>query len=92
MAITDHEKLHKAEALQKEQDQKMINCLKELCSAYAADDPSYHHLELEATRIGEELDAQGGIAAMRRVFAHVQGSPGSRTLEMHWSGIGNWRG
>lgn len=88
----EQENERKADALQKEQDQKMIDFLKRLCSAYATDDPSYHQLELEATRIGEQLDAQGGIAAMRRVFAHVQGSPGSRTLEMHWSGIGEWRG
>ena len=49
-------------------------------------------LELAATEIGKELDAHGGIAEMRRVFSKLEGRRGSRTLEMHWGGIGSWQG
>ena len=49
-------------------------------------------LEPLARQIGEALNQQGGLTEMRRVFALLGGRRGSRTLEMHWNGIGEWRG
>lgn len=73
-------------------DTEMIKVLKELCRAYAANDSKYLSLEPKARQIGENLNEAGGLAEMRRIFSSVEGTPGSRTLEMHWNGIGDWRG
>jgi hypothetical protein len=74
-------------------DAEMIPVLNSLCDAYASDSKvEIERLEYEATAVGEVLDARGGIAEMRRVFAMIPSRPGKRTLEMHWGGIGDWRG
>lgn len=70
-----------------------LGTLVALCRAYAAnDEAAIGRLEPEATRIGKELDRRGGIAEMRKVFAQIPDMRGKRTLEMHWGGIGEWRG
>jgi hypothetical protein len=70
-----------------------VETLVRLCQAYADNDTAaIARLEPEATRIGRELHKQHGIEAMRRVYSQVPDMPGKRTLEMHWDGIGNWRG
>lgn len=75
------------------QDDQALDTLRRLCAAYMTNDrPAIQVLEPMATQIGEELDRRGGIQEMRRVFALLGGVPGSRTLEMHWDGVGDWRG
>ena len=71
---------------------KPIEVLRQLCDAYAENDKA-RIVELEplATKIGEDLDRRGGLDEMRRIFEQLGGRPGSRTLEMHWNGIGDWR-
>ena len=49
-------------------------------------------LERRASVIGERLHERGGLEAMRKVFSQLEGMRGARTLEMHWNGIGDWRG
>ncbi len=72
---------------------EMLQVLCDLCDAYAANDQvAITRLVLEATAIGEALNERGGLNEMRRIFAKLGGRPGSRTLEMHWGGIGDWRG
>jgi HEAT repeat protein len=67
--------------------------LRDLCDAYMRNDKAtVQRLEPEATLIGEALHRNGGITEMRRVFKLLGGMPGSRTLEMHWNGVGEWRG
>ncbi len=73
-------------------DEEMLSILKRLCVAYMDNDPLYKKLEPIATEIGEKLDKRGGIAEMRRIFYALGGILGSSTLEMHWGGIGDWRG
>lgn len=73
-------------------EQEMFSVLKKLCKAYTENDPVYNELELIATEIGEQLNKYGGIKEMRRIFDQLGGIPGARTLEMHWGGIGDWRG
>jgi hypothetical protein len=72
-------------------DRDMVDLLVKLCRAYA-ENAGYQALEEEATKIGTLLNARGGIAEMRRVFAMIPDMRGKRTLEMHWDGIGEWRG
>jgi HEAT repeat protein len=72
---------------------QMIGLLGNLCSAYKADNAAViAELEPKATAIGELLNHRGGIDEMRHVFHKLEGTPGARTLEMHWGGIGDWRG
>ena len=67
--------------------------LRQLCGAYAQNDrDTIEQLEPKARLIGEELDRRGGLEEMRRMFDQLRGMQGSRTLEMHWNGIGDWRG
>ena len=73
-------------------DHEMLSILKRLCNAYAQDDPMYKELEPLATKIGQQLNEHGGINEMRRLFAQLQNIREARTLEMHWGGIGEWRG
>jgi hypothetical protein len=74
-------------------DEEIVDVLVQLCDAYAANDRSaISRLEPEATRIGQQLDNRGGIAEMRRIYKMVPDIRGKRTLEMHWDGIGDWRG
>lgn len=74
-------------------DKEMVNLLTQLCNAYASNDHNaIAKLEPEATEIGEELDERGGISEMRRVYEMIPDIRGKRTLEMHWDGIGEWRG
>ncbi len=74
-------------------DDEMLATLKGLCAAYMSNDRgTSQRLEPQATAIGEELHRLGGLREMRRVFGLLGGMPGSRTLEMHWDGIGDWRG
>ncbi len=71
---------------------EMLQVLSGLCDAYAANDQAaISRLVLEATAIGETLNRRGGLNEMRRIFAKLGDRPGSRTLEMHWGGIGDWR-
>jgi len=70
-----------------------LSILKQLCGAYTRNDfAQIQRLEPLATEIGRELDRQGGITEMRRVYSSLGGIPGTRTLDMHWDGIGDWRG
>jgi tetratricopeptide (TPR) repeat protein len=73
-------------------DQEMLSILRRLCNAYAEDDPIYKELEPIAADIGKLLDKRGGIDEMRRMFNQLGNVRGSRTLEMHWGGIGEWMG
>ena len=74
-------------------DNEIVEVLIRLCKAYAADDRgAIARLEPEATRIGQELDRRGGISEMRRIYKLVPEMRGKRTLDMHWDGIGEWRG
>jgi hypothetical protein len=74
-------------------DQEMLDVLRSLCEAYAANDTAeIARLEPLATQIGEELNRRGSLREMQRVFELLGGRRGSRTLEMHWGGIGDWRG
>lgn len=73
-------------------DNEMLHVLKNLCDAYTNNDPVYKELEPAATEIGKQLNERGGIEEMRRIFGQLGGMPGARTLEMHWDGIGDWRG
>ncbi len=78
---------------EEEAEKNDIAVLKNLCLAYAADNQAeISKLEPLARQIGTSLDARGGLAEMRRVFAEVEAMRGARTLEMHWNGIGDWRG
>jgi hypothetical protein len=70
-----------------------LTILAELCDAYVRDDKAaIARLEPFATRIGEELNRRGGIGLMRQTWDCLGGRRGARTLEMHWSGIGEWLG
>jgi hypothetical protein len=72
---------------------QMVGALRSLCDAYTTNATEIiNELEPVATAIGERLDAAGGINEMRRMFARIQDVQGARTLEMHWGGIGDWRG
>lgn len=69
-----------------------LEVLLQLCDAYAENDKDrIARLEPLATQIGEDLNRRGGLKEMRRMFDQLGGRRGSRTLEMHWSGIGDWR-
>lgn len=50
-----------------------------------------NHYEEIATEIGKKLNSKGGLSEMRRIFDMLDGIRGTRTLEMHWGGIGIWR-
>ena len=79
-------------ALASDSDQGMLDVLRPLCDAYAANDRlAIARLEPLATQIGKDLNRRGGLSEMRRLFEKLGGRSGSRTLEMHWGGIGNWR-
>jgi hypothetical protein len=70
-----------------------LETLAALCDAYVRDDKAaIARLEPLATRIGEELNRRGGIGLMRQTWECLGGRPGSRTLDMHWHGIGEWMG
>lgn len=74
-------------------DPEMLNVLHRLCDAYATDDTqAITQLEPRATKIGEELNQRGGLPEMQRLFEKLGSIRGARTLEMHWGGIGDWRG
>ena len=74
-------------------DNMMVEILRNLCRAYMANNKEdVRRLEPMAKDIGEELNRRGGIEEMRRVFTLLGDIPGSRTLELHWHGIGRWRG
>lgn len=71
----------------------MLKELVKLCEAYDRNDSqAIKDLEPLATRIGEMLNQRGGIEEMRRVFDMLGPIRGARTLDMHWGGIGEWRG
>jgi hypothetical protein len=74
-------------------DARMVEILKQLCVAYSTDDKSAI-LELEplATAIGRELNRRGGVSEMRQYLDELKNMRGTRTLDMHWNGIGDWRG
>jgi HEAT repeat protein len=72
---------------------EMLRVLRDLCDAYATNDrAAIARLEPQATAIGKALDKRGGYAEMLRVFEKLGDRRGSRTLEMHWGGIGDWQG
>jgi HEAT repeat protein len=82
-----------ADGISANSDSDMVAVLDALCRAYVRNDPTeIALLESKATRVGEALNRRGGIQEMRRVFALVRPQTGKRTLEMHWHGIGEWRG
>ena len=73
----------------------MLEALGKLCNAYttmSSGTPEIERLEPIATAIGERLNEIGDITEMRRIFDQLGGMRGARTLEMHWGGIGDWRG
>jgi hypothetical protein len=77
----------------RDSDRDMLEILVSLCEAYAEDNVErIARLEPKATRIGEALNRRGGIEEMRRVYALIRPQRGLRTLDMHWNGIGDWRG
>jgi len=79
--------------VQRMTDKEMLDILRKLCFAYMMNDKlQIYTLEPLATNIGEELNRRGGTREMLRVFNQLGPIPGRRTLEMHWNGIGNWRG
>lgn len=74
-------------------DDQMLKTLRRLCNAYAQDDAAaISKLEPLATKIGEDLNIVGGIEEMRRIWNKLGNMRGARTLDMHWGGIGDWRG
>jgi hypothetical protein len=74
-------------------DSAMFKALADLCSAYQRNDrAAIDRLEPVATAIGEELNRRGGKGAMLGVWESLGNRPGSRTLDMHWNGIGEWQG
>ena len=76
-------------------DEAMLNVLRRLCNAYMNYDyerDTIANLEPLATEIGWELHRRGGKGEMYRMFQRLGNMPGSRTLDMHWNGIGDWRG
>ena len=74
-------------------DSTLIQLLGILCDAYSRNDrAAIRDFEADATDIGWLLHHRGGIEEMRRIFAKLGNTPGSRTLEMQWNGIGDWRG
>lgn len=72
-------------------EKKMLEFLKALCRAYSSNS-NYEEMEPKGRVIGERLQELGGLNKMRAMFSHLQGVPGSRTLEMLWNGIGKWQG
>ncbi|MCX6558123.1 MAG: HEAT repeat domain-containing protein [Candidatus Aminicenantes bacterium] len=76
-----------------DQDQKMLEILVQLCDAYVSSNAAeISKLEPLATQIGKTLHERGGLSEMRRLYEQLGERKGSRTLEMHWNGIGDWRG
>ena len=72
-------------------DPQMIRILGALCTAYHTNNPQdIRRLEPTAIDIAEELSRRGGEEEMLRVFGLLGGMPGSRSLEIHWHGIGGW--
>jgi len=78
----------------KSNDEEMINHLIELCKAYTSggNEKEIERLEHYATEIGEELNRRGGIEEMRQIFNRLPNEGGLRILDIHWGGIGDWRG
>jgi hypothetical protein len=71
----------------------MFKALSDLCYAYQQNDRAeISRLEPIATMIGEELNRRGGKRAMLAMWESLENRPGARTLDMHWNGIGEWRG
>jgi hypothetical protein len=74
-------------------ESEWFEALADLCKAYQQNDrAAIDRLEPVATAIGQELDRRGGKAAMLAMWESLGNRPGSRTLDMHWSGIGEWLG
>jgi hypothetical protein len=70
-----------------------FEALADLCRAYQQNDrAAINRLEPVATAIGQELNRLGGKRAMLAMWESLENRPGSRTLDMHWSGIGEWQG
>ncbi len=70
-----------------------FEALADLCRAYQQNDrAAIDRLEPVATAIGEELNRLGGKGAMLAMWESLENRPGARTLDMHWSGIGEWLG
>jgi signal recognition particle receptor subunit beta len=97
-AVTSLDKIGAAQTMQaavpleSDSDQEMLDVLRQLCDAYVVNDrAAITRLEPLATQIGKDLNRRGGLKEMRRVFAQLGGRRGSRTLEMHWGGIGDWQ-
>jgi hypothetical protein len=91
-AYSDYDQVHK-KGVDTMSEQEMLDTLRRLCDAYTRNDrTAIASLEPIATQIGEELNRQGGIEEMRRVWYRLGNIPGARTLDMHWDGIGDWRG
>jgi HEAT repeat protein len=82
-----------ASKAQRMSDGEMVESLASLCRAYTEDAREViDALEPLATAIGRRLNGRGGIREMRRIFAMLHDERGTRTLDMHWDGIGDWRG
>ena len=93
-ALKEYEEQKKKKSHAREShDRNILDTLGRLCDAYANNDEyMISKLEPVAREIGKELDREGGIGEMRRIFSMLGDRRGSRTLEMHWGGIGDWWG
>jgi hypothetical protein len=70
-----------------------LSYLQQLCAAYSRNDHAeVKRLEPFATQIGKDLNQEGGIERMREIYRELNNMQGSRTLDMHWDGIGEWQG
>lgn len=71
---------------------ELISALREICQQWAEGVSGDDTLSARARAIGEVLFSRGGMMEMRNAHAALGGIRGARTLEMHWDGIGTWRG
>ena len=68
-----------------------LHALETVHGLYAIGSADRPALEPVATSIGHLLNLRGGLQEMRRVW-HLLGNMPGATLDMHWDGIGDWRG
>jgi len=74
-------------------DDQMMDILKRLCRAYSVNDESeIKNIEPIAIAIGRKLNQRGGLKAMRELYDKIGNIKGTRSLDMHWNGIGDWQG
>jgi hypothetical protein len=73
-------------------DSEMLAIMNAFAAAYLSDDmDTYKRLQPKVHDVGEQLNDQGGMKAMRKMHSHFSGSA-ARHIEREWSGIGSWQG